>query len=381
MNEYSTGQQTEGEKSTPLISEIYWYGKNGKYKSSVKRTNDIMLNHSIDLIIKVKYYTKGDIVNLRVKHSGNRRIKGNKKEFEISATIGEDGMATIPGFIIECDFKNDNLDFGYIEFYVGKQTLVAKMKENFGWTCIKDGNIKKIFVNVEIDNSSYIAAGCSIEDYKRQINYQFKRTLELSSEGSVTGQVSFSGTFTRELPQLVPLIYFHNKRPLLGTDYYFLGTQSGGRIEILNDPQDNINLLLDLGESAVHELLHTLRLDHPFEITLCSDTKLVFDNKNVNSYFTTPQTSPSIYYNIMNYGMININGKNLKALWKTKRPEYITKGQLSFILKEIELQRNGLGTFYPLSKTDRDGHEVSIFDYYWTVEEIGVWVDPKRCDN
>jgi hypothetical protein len=40
----------------------------------------------------------------------------------------------------------------------------------------------------------------------------------------------------------------------------------------------------------------------------------------------------------MNYNFICINGELLKDLWRFKRPEYITKGQLQFVFDEIDRQ-------------------------------------------
>jgi len=34
-------------------------------------------------------------------------------------------------------------------------------------------------------------------------------------------------------------------------------------------------LLMNLGETSIHELLHTIRLDHPHNYTQTSDTKLI----------------------------------------------------------------------------------------------------------
>lgn len=46
----------------------------------------------------------------------------------------------------------------------------------------------------------------------------------------------------------------------------------------------------------------------------------------------------------MMYNDVIINGKELEQLWKYKRPEYQTRGQLKFIIEEIDRQKNGDGS-------------------------------------
>lgn len=43
----------------------------------------------------------------------------------------------------------------------------------------------------------------------------------------------------------------------------------------------------------------------------------------------------------MDYGTISINGEKLKNIWEKgeKKEEYLTKNQLDFIIKEIDLQK------------------------------------------
>ena len=90
--------------------------------------------------------------------------------------------------------------------------------------------------------------------------------------------------------------------------------------------------LSSVGSDATHEMLHTLRLDHPFEITQTADTELL--RVAPNSFVSTPTTDKNIVNNIMNYPIITIDGQ------KGSNLNSLTKGQLNFMLKEIEEQPN-----------------------------------------
>jgi len=81
-------------------------------------------------------------------------------------------------------------------------------------------------------------------------------------------------------------------------------------------------------------------MGRPFEITQSTDTKL--NHAFGKDYVTTPSTDPNIYSNIMNYGSININGRNLGDVWKTMPNQKITSGQISFMINEINIQKSGV---------------------------------------
>ncbi|MDR2950845.1 MAG: hypothetical protein LBV71_16785 [Prevotella sp.] len=359
-----------------FVTDIKWRGRKKDYISSVYR-KDMMLNHNLTLEVEVKNHLPGDSFELQVKQSNGRRIKGQGSEFTVTGHVNDEGnIILIENFKVECDFAEDNQNFGNIEFY-HKGRKVAEFKENFGWTWIKEGGKLKIFVNTEVTVAK-LATGCTLDDYKPAINEQFKRTLELSSNGLVTGKIFFSGTFMRELPQLVPQLHFDEKRKYQGTNLFFMGNHDKGRVEVLTEAVDNDYNLMDIGETAIHELFHSLRLDHPFERTVGKDTKLVMDLSKTDAYLTTPETNPLIYWNIMNYDDITINGKLLKNLHKTRRPELITNGQLRVLFSEIEKQRNGSGVIDGTDITAKDGVVWSNFEYYWEEDYIGAWVHPKR---
>lgn len=341
------------EEQELFVCDIKWRGR-----KKGRERKDMMLNHKITLEVEVRNYYEGETFELTVKQSNGRRIKGNSTEFTVTGTVNDSNIVMIENFNVECDFAEDNQDFGNIEFY-HKGRKVAEFKENFGWTYIKEGHLLKIFCNIEL-NVNYVAMGCTEGDYKDAVNNQFRRTLELSSDGLVTGKLFFDGICVNDPPQVVP------KLSIIAAIDVAKGEASTGTNTIANISnvesmrEDNSFLLLDLGEGAVHELLHTLRLEHPFSKTQAEDTKLI--NLGWERLKTTPTTDPNIYYNILNYNFKIIDGKLLGDLWKFKRPEYITKGQLQFIFDEIDRQQNGEGTTQDVIEAT---YERSEWDIYW----------------
>ncbi|WP_165027263.1 type VI secretion system tube protein TssD [Dysgonomonas sp. ZJ279] len=338
------------EKAEPVIKSIYWKGT----KEGTER-KDIMLNHSLLLEVEFREYMQGDSIELTVKQNKGRRIKAQAKEFSVSGTIDENGLMLIPNFKVECDFKDDNLNFGNIEFYY-KDNKVGELKENFGWTYVKDKGILKIVANIEL-KTSFLPVGCLESDLKNAVSELFKSVLQKSSGGVVTGQLFFNGIKTVEMPQVVPALTFQKQNACNGCPtslgQTIFNTSSVNVAEV-----DDSFLLTETSETGIHELLHTLRLDHPFEITQAQDTKLIYIGGN--NLKTTASTDPNIFYNVMNYDSNIIDGQNLGVLWKIKRPEYLTKGQIQHIFREIDLQQKGGGTKSPIATYDD-----TSFDDYW----------------
>ncbi|MCS3311727.1 hypothetical protein NXX38_07015 [Bacteroides sp. BFG-637] len=93
--------------------------------------------------------------------------------------------------------------------------------------------------------------------------------------------------------------------------------------------------LSNIASDATHEVLHTLRLGHPFELMQTADTELV--RVAPNSFVSTSTTDKNIVNNIMNYPQITIDGMKGCDL------NMLTKGQLNYILNEINLQKRGYG--------------------------------------
>jgi hypothetical protein len=336
----------------PKVVDVYW-----KATSFGKKRDDIMLNHKIDLYISIEDYEIGDEVVLTVKHSKGRKIQGDKKEFNISTQVEPGCIAIVKDFIVECDFSESNLIFDVIEFYYEKK-YICSLKENFGWTYVRIKDVVKICVNIEL-NIEELADGCTDSDYKEAINSQFRNTLELSSHNKFTGQLFFNGLSTLEYPQIVPQMTISKKIEKTNKNQIIItGSTSWASSSVKSGRVDDGLLLMDLGETAVHELLHTLRLGHPFERTQSIDTELIKMKDLRDHYKTTPNSDSNIFYNIMNYRMIYIDNIELEYLWKNKRPEYLSKGQLEFILKEIDMQKEGNGCQYENTFSYWDDDEI-----------------------
>lgn len=114
---------------------------------------------------------------------------------------------------------------------------------------------------------------------------------------------------------------------------------------------------------VVHELLHTLRFEHPFDKTQGADTELIHvADKN---YQSTPLTDPNILFNIMNYSMIYIDGKNAG----NAPLNLMTKDQLKMMQNEINMQKHGYGVspkFDPdASSEERRNLYNKFYQDYW----------------
>lgn len=332
FGEYIAPTESLIEANKLSVKRIFWKGRD----SGTER-KDLMLNHNIKLQIELLNYKEGDNINLTVKQNKGRRIQGDNTEFIISGIVESNGFVVINDFMVECDFKEDNQDFGMIEFYYDNEKI-DEFQENFGWTYIKDNNITKIFVNLDL-SIDYLAIGCLESDYKDSINSLFKKVLEKTSKGKITGKFFFQGITTQELPQVVPKLVIS---PKTKNEITVAGLTNNITSWVGSEVIDNSYLLTDLSDTSVHELLHTLRLYHPFELTQSMDTKLI--KVGNNKYETTSDTDKNIYNNIMNYDSIEIDGIHLSDLWRKSPPQYLTEGQIKFMLQEIDLQRQGNGT-------------------------------------
>lgn len=364
-------KHTEKEREL-FVRDIKWKGRKADYISPVYR-KDMMLNHNLTLEVGVRDHLPGDSFELQVKQSNGRRIKGNSTEFTVTGNVSDEGdIVLIENFKVECDFAEDNQNFGNIEFY-HKGRKVAEFKENFGWDYIVEGGITKIFVGIELDTSA-ISDIVSDETIKEYINNCFERTLENSSQKTITGKIFFNGTFILELPQYVPKVEVI--QGIAGNGAIYKGKVLA---EVENNKSDDN--LTDMAITVIHELMHSVRLDHPFERVQTDDSKLY--NEGFNRYSTSLSTDENMAYNIMLYPSCIINGFRLRNLWKKKKPEYLTKGQLSIVFKEINAQKKGRGTYDKYDATTltfneneileiRDNemedelNQWSTFDWYWT---------------
>jgi RHS repeat-associated protein len=221
------------------------------------------------------------------------------------------------------------------------------------WTyAISDNG--NVVINLELNfsvNGDFSSE--QINSFKQAIAAQFQNTLYESSNGTITGNITFYDNNPNIVQSLV-LDYLADNG-IGGTTSYFHSSVN------LSNSSGKLKNTSDLGIDAIHEVLHTLRLDHPFEITQSADTKLI--RTGIDSYASTPSTDPKIVDNIMNYPMISIDGK-----YGTNQT-YLTKGQLAFMIREIDLQNQGYG-FKPkydskLSQKENAQQLQKYYEEYW----------------
>ena len=158
------------------------------------------------------------------------------------------------------------------------------------WKYVTDAN-GHITINVALNLSvsgNYTAA--QINAYKNAISTQFHNTIYESSGGTMSGTVTFYQENTN-IVQSLSLGKMNNN--IGGMTSYF-----NSFVNLYNSAGE-LRSLSSVGSDATHEMLHTLRLDHPFEITQTADTELL--RVAPNSFVSTPTTDKNIVNNIMNY--------------------------------------------------------------------------------
>jgi RHS repeat-associated protein len=203
----------------------------------------------------------------------------------------------------------------------------------------------KISLNISFNSlvpAQLLPTGTTMNDYKNAISNTFNSVLQNSSGGNFSGEVTFNGGDENQIGQVVPSLTI-DANPVDPTSGLVIGGLTSFQYSSINLYNKNGTLKSPdaASETAVHELLHTLRIDHPFEKTQGADTKLTSDGNN--NYLTTPTTDSKIQYNIMNYSVIKVNGVKLGDLWKNNKQKYLTADQLKLMLKEIQAQSQGQG--------------------------------------
>jgi RHS repeat-associated protein len=296
-----------------------------------------------------------------------KRYKYNGKERDEETGLYAYGMRYYAAWL--CRFVScDPLQFKYAELtpfqYASNRPITGVDLDGLEWAYVIDdiGNIT-ISVNVKFENNTNWSEE-EVNEYKNAINTEFNAMFKDSFGDNYSGIVTFEGGDINE--QIIPSIMLYSNKyeeGLTDKDLVVSGETIFSATAINTyDKFNNKKESSELGLDTVHELLHTLRLDHPFETTQSEDSSLI--NVSLNNYETTTSTSSDIYYNIMNYGSININGQNLKSMWQNDKPNKITKGQLEFMKKEIDLQVQGAG-------------KINMFEY-WQVPFPGKQVTKQN---
>jgi RHS repeat-associated protein len=215
------------------------------------------------------------------------------------------------------------------------------------WTSTvdKQGNSYiKVNTNFSFEGSELLPDGITMKDYQNAINSTFDLMFQTSSKGNVHGLISFDGGDEKSLGVFVPKLSIYAAKLDPNEKISIAGLQGPGIANInLYNKNGTIKTPTQLAWDVAHEILHTIRLDHPFERTQTTDTKLSIASGKDN-YSSDSETDPRIGYNIMNYPMLYIDGKRLGDLWKDIKTLELTPQQIEFIYREIGLQQQGMGT-------------------------------------
>ena len=192
-----------------------------------------------------------------------------------------------------------------------------------------------------------------ISSYKTAINNQFNDILQNASDRKIFGNILFYDN-NPNITQQLSLTKSSNAH-ISGSTFTMQSSVS------ICDSNGNLRDLENVALTVIHELLHTLRVEHPFEKTQTEDTELI--KIGPNSFETTATTDKNIVNNIMNYSMIIVNGQTPIV------QNSLTRGQLDFMIKEIKLQKQGYG-FIPaynqhLSSKQNELLFTKYYENYW----------------
>jgi RHS repeat-associated protein len=241
--------------------------------------------------------------------------------------------------------------------YVGNNPIRLVDVNGKEWGIVVNANgTMTITVSVNFSASSNLnLTAKQLDQYRNVLSSQLNSTIQEASGGLISASMSFEGG--RDPGRLTPSIHLDQI-----SDPDKIGDHYNGFVNLYINNMDNLQ---EFAETGIHELFHTLRLDHPFEKTQAKDVELIWDN-NGKTYKTTPNTDSKIMKNIMNYNYIPINGKTFKQLFNSNTGlNSLTRGQIQFILKEIYKQMSGYGIL-PKQRANekREEYEKRAAEYY-----------------
>jgi RHS repeat-associated protein len=239
-------------------------------------------------------------------------------------------------------------------------------QDGLEWNKTTDkGGHTNITVNVDLSlDKNLRLTPEQLKEYKDGINAELGKVLRYSSGNQYTGVVTYNGK--QGGGRLVPKLNIYGEGSNLpGLRITGMTTNGASSINIYRK-DGSLRSVEDVAIDGVHELFHTLRVEHPFEKTQSADTKLV--KIGPNQFKSVASTSPNILYNIMNYSVITIDGQKLGDLWKTKKPSLLTSGQIKLINSEISLQMQGYGIYKydkNLSLRQNESNFKKYYNDYW----------------
>ena len=224
--------------------------------------------------------------------------------------------------------------------------------EGLEWENIRNENGTVVAISVVTNfNIQSTPQGISVDDYKNAMSKQFNETLQKSSGGQIKGTLLFDNSVnTKEKERIVPIVTLMNRpAACIGLN----GSYEEGAQTLHNSV--SVPLLESNGAikspgvvavETVHELLHTLKVQHPFSQQVnpnnVEDTELV--PLGGENYKSTGKTDKSISNNIMMYPYKTIDNGDMKS---REIMDKVTPGQIQKITNEIDKQMSGEGAKKP----------------------------------
>jgi RHS repeat-associated protein len=220
--------------------------------------------------------------------------------------------------------------------------------EGLEWENVKDenGKVSEIKVTANYTVGGAESNNLDLESYKTEMQEQFNKTIFMSSYLAtgigIKGTLNFDNSVKEsELDVIVPVVSF-DADPAICIGPYEQGGFTPFHIADVNTVSSSgiIHSASDVGQTGVHELLHTLRFPDVFhQAPVSEDARLEWVSTNV--WNTTETTDINYSQNIFLYGFYSLN----QELPRETAYKLITPGELNFLIKEIDAQMMGAGYF------------------------------------
>jgi len=269
------------------------------------------------------------------------------------------GNDTRIGRFLSIDPLSAKYPWNSVYAFAENRPIDGRDLEGKEWTSAQNvGGTQNVVVNMNVttdENAKSDFSQHALEDFQGKLSAKFNEVLSKSSNGTMTGKVTFNPTDRTDV--MVPSINFYKAKLQPNAPGSIGGATYFGDITmpINNTKTGEIRTSEDLVDDAVHELMHTLRIWHPFEIYQTKDTELKIDQSRKNSYRTTNNTDKNIIFNLMIYPSTIIDGQRAGDVWRNQRPALLTAGQIKLMLNEIKLQESGAGS-QDFLQSDSEGY-------------------------
>ena len=152
-------------------------------------------------------------------------------------------------------------------------------------------------------------------DYLRATQNQYSQTVGWVNDP--VRNIQYSGTLTYDQNATILLTLGITQKTegevsILGLSFPGVAGADPGE---MNNTTGAFSLIspAEFAVTATHELLHQGGVNHPPDVTECNPSDVELIKTGPFDYNTTSNTSTNICFNIMVYGMYNINGQNVNS--------------------------------------------------------------------